>query len=222
MATAAVVTRKRRILCLHGHHQTAARFREKTGGFRKNFQSIAEFVFIDAPIQEGEPPADPNAEVVAVEERQTWFTTTPENKYIRNLDTKFFNGTFEQSAAFVRTFVDENGPFDGILAFSLGAAFTHALLHQGLLPPLKFVIFCCDFVARNAAAAIDARPISGIRTFHCVNRNDQVIPNELSEELTTVFHDPAPVVRHYECGHCIPPLKLCRSDFAEFFAQIER
>ncbi|KAI6225031.1 Esterase OVCA2-like isoform X1 [Aphelenchoides besseyi] len=210
-----VLKRKLRILCLHGHHQNSTRFREKTGGFRKAFQSIAEFVFIDSPIQEGESTSE-----AAVEEQQTWFTTTPENKYIRNLDTKFFNGTFDQSAQFVREFVNENGPFDGLLSFSQGAAFSHALLHQKYLSSLKFVIFCCGFVARNASSKIDSQVINGIHTFHCINKNDQVIPNELSEELTTVFADPLPLIHHYDCGHCLPPLKLCKLDFSEFFKRM--
>lgn len=41
-----------------------------------------------------------------------------------------YNGSFEQSAAFVNDFINKNGPFDGLFAFSQGAAFAHALLKQ--------------------------------------------------------------------------------------------
>ncbi|CAD5222009.1 unnamed protein product [Bursaphelenchus xylophilus] len=211
---AKAIPRKLKILCLHGHHQNAARFREKTGGFRKGLQSQAEFTFIDSPIQEGlEPPAEGS------EETQTWFTTSPERTYWREKITGIYDGSFEKSVDFLRSFIKENGPFDGILSFSQGAAFSHAILCQGEWN-LKFIIYCCGFIAYNASRNVKKETITGIRTFHCINKDDKVIPNDLSEELASVFDDPKAIVKHYECGHCIPPIKLCKSDLIEFFNEI--
>ncbi|CAD5216066.1 unnamed protein product [Bursaphelenchus okinawaensis] len=208
--------RKLKVLCLHGHHQNAARFREKTGGFRKALQSHAEFTFVDSPIQEGLEPPDGSSE-----ETQTWFTTSPGKTYWRAEITGIYDGSFEKSVSFLDSYIKENGPFDGLLTFSQGAAFAHAILSQKKWD-FKFIVYCCGFIAYNASTSINKDTITGLRTFHCINKDDKVIPNDLSEELATVFDSPKSVVKHYECGHCIPPIKLCKADFVEFFTEIRK
>lgn len=63
---------------------------------------IQYLVFVDSPIQEGPSGSEP------CEERQTWFTTTDDNFYKRDYPTNNYNGTFERSSQFVRTFINDN------------------------------------------------------------------------------------------------------------------
>jgi len=144
----------------------------------------------------------------------------PDGRYERKLCAGIFNGTFERSVRHVLEFIKREEPIDGLLTFSQGAAFAHALLTQPNVPKL-FVIFCCGFIARNASPNTTDDPIVGIPTFHIINSNDQVIPNEESEQLGTVFQDPMAVIKRYECGHCVPPANFCKDDLVEFLKKVQ-
>ncbi|XP_075215396.1 esterase OVCA2 isoform X3 [Lycorma delicatula] len=114
--------KKMKILCLHGYRQNKDVFREKLGQFRKNLKQHAEFYFTDAPHVVSIQNAPTAVTGVNADERSWWFTSE-DNTYQSKLKTNFCIG-LEDSLIALKKIVSEEGPFDGILGFSQGAALT--------------------------------------------------------------------------------------------------
>ena len=126
---------KLRLLCLHGYGQDGEGFRAKSGSLRKDIKKIADCVFVTSP-QQIQPDAAPG--VGRPDHKETdpaagpgylWWDFTQELSQMRGYD---------ESVAFIAQVFEEQGPFDGVLAFSQGAGFLALLIAQlqrGELPP---------------------------------------------------------------------------------------
>ncbi|RTG86389.1 uncharacterized protein DC041_0005487 [Schistosoma bovis] len=86
-----------KVLCLHGYRQNSDVFREKTGGLRKSLKKFCEFKFISAP---NVIECSSNAQ-----------------------ESSTYDAGFRESILAVKKYIKEEGPFDGMLGFSQGAAF---------------------------------------------------------------------------------------------------
>ncbi|EGD76602.1 hypothetical protein PTSG_07719 [Salpingoeca rosetta] len=139
-----MANRKLKILCLHGYRQSKDAFRAKTGSFRKGVKKFAEFVMFDAPhlIDPDAIKDDDNAG-----ERGWYFCH--DHHYHSTEETSSYVG-LQESIARVQEVIAEQGPFDGMLAFSQGAQFLAILCAQaqlararGEVPAIdpKFAIF---------------------------------------------------------------------------------
>ncbi|KAI8870005.1 hypothetical protein GQ42DRAFT_163047 [Ramicandelaber brevisporus] len=111
--TVPVPTAPLRFLCLHGHAQNATIFYGRTGAFRKAFKSTAEFTFANAPhaIPIDTPQHD-GGEVTQSSQPLSWCEKLPDGT-VYGLDAAM------DSLADV---LKEQGPFDGLLAYSQGAS----------------------------------------------------------------------------------------------------
>lgn len=105
----------------------------------------AEFVYINAPHL---IPATiiPNTETVdSAEEQRSWYFSTEKLTFNSHDITEHCIG-LEKSIKTVTSAFEELGPFDGILGFSQGAAFTALLcaLHEkgGLILDLDNLVYC--------------------------------------------------------------------------------
>ncbi|KAG0232018.1 hypothetical protein BGW42_008529 [Actinomortierella wolfii] len=136
-----------RILCLHGYTQVA----------------IGEKVYITAPhvvpiptpssIEEREQQQQEDDDVNREPESFGWWTRGPNNAYVG----------FDESLSLIAKTLDDQGPFDGILGFSQGAAMAsivQLLLERPQLDPimsqcrhgpLKFSILVSGFLPTDPA-----------------------------------------------------------------------
>ena len=140
--------RRLKVLCLHGYGQTAAIFRDRSGGFRKPMKkSQFELFYVDGPFgctKDGENEADADADL----SRRAWWrghsaqTTYPGWPEARDMLKDLW----------------EREEMDGILGFSQGAG-AAAMLSAELKP--SFAIFVSGFVPRDEAAA--ASLLAGVR-----------------------------------------------------------
>ncbi|XP_039289438.1 esterase OVCA2 isoform X2 [Nilaparvata lugens] len=163
---------KLRILCLHGYRQNKNVFREKLGQFRKNLKNHAEFHFIDAP-HEVKDSFGANQS----DERSWWFTSE-DNTYQSKIKTDFCIGLEDSIALVQKTFANE-GPFDGILGFSQGAAFTAIicglLTKKALDFELKFVMIVAGFKSLYDGHAELYEQQINIASLHVIGGGDEVI-----------------------------------------------
>uniref|UniRef100_A0A1B6LHU8 Serine hydrolase domain-containing protein n=1 Tax=Graphocephala atropunctata TaxID=36148 RepID=A0A1B6LHU8_9HEMI len=173
--------KKLQVLCLHGYHQNKDIFRQKIGSFRKPLKKYADFHFIDAPhllhgahSQEGSLDSAYNtktSEDISADGRGWW---------LKHALDEESDGLQESLNHFERT-LEDNGPFDGVVGFSQGAAFLALaciLLRDKLYhSSVKFAIFVAGFKSQipfhSKYYQIEAKLI--IPSLHVIGDTDEVI-----------------------------------------------
>ncbi len=212
---AATTSEKLKILCIHGYRQNAQIFRERTGALRKIIKKYTELEFISAPnkVQPGEGEED-------LDQRGWWFST--KDSTFKASQTCDVNPGLEESLTVVAKAFKELGPFDGILAFSQGAAFAAMLCalqtQEDTRFPFKFVILVAGFRSLSSChASYYADPIS-CPSLHVFGDTDGVIPKESSESLLELFTNSQ--VLNHPGGHFVPassPQKKMYLEFLEYW-----
>ncbi|VDI62495.1 Hypothetical predicted protein [Mytilus galloprovincialis] len=179
-----------KILCIHGYRQNGKVFRERTGAFRKIIKKHADLVFITAPNRV--PPLETDGEAadstVDTDARGWWFSRSEDN-YYNPLDYTDSSKGFEDSLQCIIQTFKEQGPFDGILAFSQGAAFLSLL---------------CSIQQKGTE----------IPTLHVFGETDKVIAKEMSEDLLQCYKEP--MVLQHTGGHFIPAASAQKKKYLEF------
>ncbi|XP_043197406.1 esterase OVCA2-like [Amphibalanus amphitrite] len=191
-----------KVLMIHGYRQNATTSREKSGAFRKLTKRHLEPVFVSAPLvvpprADGSTPAD-------ADERGWWFSSADQS-FAASQKSELCAG-FEESLAILREVAEREGPFDGVLGFSQGAALVGLLCalqqRQELEWSFRFAILVAGFRSRSAPHQKLYEERIELPTLHVYGDNDQVIPREMSEELVQLYSN-ATVLRHAG-GHHIP------------------
>ncbi|XP_052248811.1 esterase OVCA2-like isoform X2 [Dreissena polymorpha] len=224
MAAAVLPKDKLKILCLHGYRQNALSFRERTGAFRKIpvIKKNTELVFITAPNRVPPLPTVSDEETKAEGEGEDmgWWFSRLDNSYVAKDYTDCCPG-YQDSIDLVTGVFKEQGPFDGVLSFSQGAAFASLLCgiqQQNPDSPIKFnfVIFVAGFKSRQSAHNVLYSKKITIPSLHVFGKTDKVIMKEMSEDLLQYFE--APTVLEHEGGHFVPasgPQKPVYTDFLQ-------
>uniref|UniRef100_A0A2P2LGP6 Uncharacterized protein MANES_08G110000 n=2 Tax=Rhizophora mucronata TaxID=61149 RepID=A0A2P2LGP6_RHIMU len=225
-------SRNLRILCLHGFRQNASGFKGRTASLAKKLKSIAELIYVDAPhqlpfiyqpsvtepksidtssgsLQQVPPPEN-------CKPKFAWFIA-PDSKGSCETNWKIADGPFdplqhqEQTEGFDtsldylnRVFAEE-GPFDGILGFSQGAAMAALICVRELRRKHEinfgFVILCSGFAQ---LAGVDRGTVNcpSLHIFSSISGKDRQIANQASRDLASLFSNP--VIIEHDCGHIIP------------------
>ncbi|GBG34810.1 Obg-like ATPase 1 [Hondaea fermentalgiana] len=198
-----------RVLCLHGSSQTKEILRARLGWLPKKVRKTADLVFVDAPhelpLREGD----------SVPTRTWWRHQADEEEKTR---------TLQESFVMLEKVWKEQGPFDGIIGFSMGgAAAARIAANPSRFPGLEFVILggapCMTSMAsfwQDAELAEMSTP-----SLHIMGRTDRVVDLSSSKELAARFVD-AQIYEHDQ-GHLIPSNAPARNLIVDFLnAQHER
>ncbi|KAH9279845.1 Ovarian cancer-associated -like protein [Echinococcus granulosus] len=206
-----------RILCIHGYRQTGNTFREKSGYFRKILKGSCEFVFIDSPLKIPSP-AD------TVDQGFGWWFSQSDDSFDPAEHTDFLRG-FDESVEVVKNALKEQGPFDGIFAFSQGAAFVTLLQllmeqhpQEWNAPTVNFAILVAPFRSRSSLHAPLYKGLIKMPTLLVYGRDDKVIPAEMTEELLPLYTAPQTTFVH-PGGHMIPTTAAAKEAFRTFIGQ---
>jgi acetyl esterase/lipase len=195
--------RRLRILCLHGYHGSGATLRRQMGAWPDELSSLADFVYVDAPslaagdfgwwhaVDSEQDPADDDPGVGG--------------------GHRHYKGWARTRSAVVSAF-DAQGPFDGILGFSQGAAL--AALLVGLRAPdgrttperpirFDFAIVVSGFSSNDAdlARLYERRDAYDLPSLHLIGRADAIVPSDDSRRLASRFR--APVIVEHGGGHVV-------------------
>ena len=210
---------KLRVLCIHGYRQNETSFRERTGALRKLLKKHVDFVFLSAPHVIPEPVnlARPEGE----RERGWWFSK-PDSSYYALERTDCCLG-FQASIDAIQTAFEEQGPFDGLLGFSQGAAFIPLLGVLKQREPagriqFRFAILVAAFksLVSPHSEYYTTSPTLDVPSFHMIGTNDAVIPAQVSEELAATCE--RATVYRYDGGHYIPASGQLKTALVEFLA----
>ncbi|XP_038702265.1 esterase CG5412-like [Tripterygium wilfordii] len=197
------VTRKPRILCLHGFRTSAEILRKQVSVWPEPVLESLDLVFLDAPFAaEGKS----NVEGIFDPPYFEWFQSNEDYTEFRN---------FEGCVAYIEDYMMNHGPFDGLLGFSRGAHISAALPGMQLngvaltkVAKIKFVIIISGaqfggskFGLPDMAATAFSSPIE-CPSLHFIGEHDFL----KSEGIALLESFVNPVVIYHSKGHRIPRL----------------
>lgn len=210
LATAALPLK---VLCLHGYGQSGDLFRTRTGAVRRGLKSTCSFTFLDGPHAAEASFVDPGADKLA------WWNAEGDAA-ARPSECDRQSG-FERSMALVEHAWGEAG-FDGVFAFSQGAAFGALALasEPKFAARLKFVILISGFIARDTQLQARLEKAAPIATpsLHICGATDALVPAAKSLELAAAFINP--VVLTHDGGHFVPGTAAIRKEVAAFVESV--
>lgn len=211
-----------RLLCLHGYRQNAESFRARTGALRKALRGRAQLLTVDAPhpvlapAQPGEAPSETDA-------RGWWFSNPSEGTFDALEEAPSCRGLEESLEAVARAFA-EQGPVDGLLGFSQGAALVGILcaLKQRGDPrfPFAFAVLVAGFESRAPDHRLYYGAPIAVPSLHVVGEADRVIAAEMSRELAARFMDP--VILTHPGGHFVPASAPQKKAYLQFLDQFRK
>lgn len=192
-----------KVLMLHGYTNNGPVFHRKTGSLRKALQKkmTCDFVFPTAPIKLETPSvakADDEGNTNDTQDAHGWW---------RADDSKRDFVGWDDSVAFIQNIFDEQGPFDGIIGFSQGAAFAGmigSLIEKKKMnhPKLTFIIAFSGFRARFEKYDYLYEPPIRTPVMNVIGSLDTVVEEERTMKLVEVCENGS-VVRHMG-GHFVP------------------
>ncbi|XP_076174765.1 esterase CG5412 [Ptiloglossa arizonensis] len=205
------LSRKLRILAIHGYAQSDVIFKKKLGSLRKGFKKEVEFVFLRAPHQ---VPMESNFGTDKTEEGYAWWFNTQDHIFKATIPSNLSVG-FEDSLTLIERTFQESGPFDGILGFSQGAAFVIILcsMQQKKLLHIEFdfAIVISGFQSLCTSHVTYYNEKMSIPTLHIYGETDQIIPTEMTEEVSELFINKTKL--KHKGGHYIPSKKEFYKEF---------
>jgi len=221
---------------LHGFRQNASGFKGRTASLAKKLKSIADLVFIDAPhelsfiyqpvvseLECSDEPSFSSQQILPPAEtcrgKFAWLIA-PDSEGRSASDWKKADSLFDPlqyqqqtegfnvSLSYLKTVFSQDGPFDGVLGFSQGAAMAALLCAQkGRLKDdinFRFAILCSGFALPLAEIEPGSINCPSLHIFGSVPGKDRQIENKTSRQLASLFEDSCSVVIEHDCGHIIP------------------
>lgn len=189
---------KLRVLCLHGFRTSAAIFHKQVSRWDPSILQLLDLTFLDGPY-----PARGKSDVEAIFPGP-YFEWYQFNKDFSELTN------FEESKEFIIKYMQEHGPFDGLMGFSQGGVLSAAFAGQqqkGLAiqqhPPLRFIILVsgAGFNNQHQMHEYYSEPVE-CPSVHIIGDQDHL--RAVNEELVSKFKDPL-VIRH-PGKHMVPRL----------------
>uniref|UniRef100_A0A3Q2GIP6 Esterase OVCA2 n=1 Tax=Cyprinodon variegatus TaxID=28743 RepID=A0A3Q2GIP6_CYPVA len=152
------------------------------------------------------------------ESRGWWFSDIQARSFSAQQQCESSLG-LEESIATVREAVKTQGPFDGVLGFSQGAAFVAmlcSLQEQKLEPDLnfRFAILVAGFRSACEEHLKFYKAPLQIPSLHVFGLEDKVIPDNMSRELLSSFQDPQVLI--HPGGHFVPAAGAHRQTYQDF------
>ncbi|KAI9008806.1 serine hydrolase FSH [Phycomyces nitens] len=204
--------KKLRILCLHGYAHNATIFEKKCAKFTKGLDQTVEFVYKSGPHIALTPEyttvserSQEQTEVSAEIEPHAWWYAVTYYPVIG----QYCIG-FEKSIEYIKQVLLEEGPFDGVMGFSQGAAF--GVLLQYMLentvfpdmipadfghPPFRFVISIAGFLDTHNGHIEHVFKTPKLKTpsLHVIGDADTIIVPERMIALSQKF-EKATLLKH--------------------------
>ena len=208
---------KARVLALHGYLQNAEVFRSRTGALRKALKKRCDFVFVNGP---HEITVDLSGNAIKTcdgedsQKHYGWWVA-PGGGPPR--ETTSSQG-WEKSLETLDDVIKREGPFDGILGFSMGSAASSLLLaaiESGRIDSqqqFKWCLLFGGFVPRDPklAAALTEKALPIPSSLHYSGKQDELVVESRSLELFECFDEGTRSFETHPQGHCIPSLKEVR------------
>ncbi|XP_066599528.1 esterase OVCA2 [Prorops nasuta] len=205
------------ILAIHGYRQSDMIFRGKLGSLRKSFKNKVDFTFINAPhlVPLDESQKESTEECSDSAGYGWWFNTS--NHTFKATEPSNLAVGFEDSIAVIEKAFQDHGPFDGIIGFSQGAAFTTilcAMQQKKLLSArFDFVIIISGFESLCKPHKVYYEENINLPCLFIYGETDKIIPTDMSKKLGDLFIEKKLFI--HEGGHYVPGKKNIYSNFID-------
>ncbi|CAI4769224.1 ADI_G0057990.mRNA.1.CDS.1 [Saccharomyces cerevisiae] len=215
------MSEKKKVLMLHGFVQSDKIFSAKTGGLRKNLKklgydlyypcapySIDKKALFQSESEKGRDAAKEFNTSATSDEVYGWFFRNPESFNSFQIDQKVFN--------YLRNYVLENGPFDGVIGFSQGAGlggylvtdFNRILnLTDEQQPALKFFISFSGFKLEDQSYQKEYHRIIQVPSLHVRGELDEVVAESRIMALYESWPDNKRTLLVHPGAHFVPNSK---------------
>ncbi|EEB08601.1 serine hydrolase [Schizosaccharomyces japonicus yFS275] len=202
--------RRIKILCLHGYEQSGELFSVKLRALRERMNDFADFYFPNGPINLTHVNNSTSAtESVRLQNTETLCS----NFYGWWLISTFYDDVLEPKLAWkhLSAYMQEHGPFDGLITFSQGTNLGFNLASLVTIPkyqeyfnqkPFMFAVFCSGYCRPLAIDGFCTSMTLEIPTLHLIGKYDTVLPTASSERLIRACKG-AHVIMH-SASHEIP------------------
>ncbi|XP_038717314.1 rhodanese-like domain-containing protein 6 isoform X1 [Tripterygium wilfordii] len=240
--------RKLRILCLHGFRQNASSFKGRTASLAKKLKSIADLVFVDAAHElpfiyqpsftelQRDSASSPSEQIPAppsenCRKKFAWLVAPGFSDRFEK-DWKVADGPFDPlqyqqqtggldvSLTYLKDVFSREGPFDGILGFSQGAAIAASVAAQRgrLLGDIdfRFVILCSGFALHSPELDKGSINCPSLHIFGNDLGKDRQIASQASRELASLFEDGCSIIIEHDFGHIIPTRSPYMDEIKDF------
>lgn len=167
-------------------------------------KQIAKFTFIDAPYLMELRPED----------------TVPMRTWFYRDGNIIIEESLESTLNYLEDIWQKEGPFDGILGFSMGGSVASIMASlPDRYPGLKFVIVggAPDVPSHLLDSDKHSKIPKTIHSLHLIGLADNAVPPFVSQNLSARFYNPT-VIEH-EQGHCIPTRAAQLDRYVEFIRQ---
>lgn len=176
--------RKLRVLCLHGFRTSAAIFEKQIRRWDSSILELLDLTFLDGPYA---ARGKSDVEAIFPGPYFEWFQFNREYSKFTNL---------EECKEFISDYMQEHGPFDGLMGFSQGGVLAAAfagLQQKGLAlqqhPPLRFIILIAGAGFNNAQLMHECySELVQCPSVHIIGDHDHL--RTVNEELLEKFKDP--------------------------------
>ena len=217
-----------KILCLHGFRQTAGSLLGRTIGLRRRVTMEIDWLFVDAPHMLAPPPSNSAPPPSSSAPPPSSSAPPPEAAARRCWKLECVDENQQgltESLSRIQAFVDQHGPFDGVMGFSEGAAMASILCRmqkEGRLRfGFRFCILASGYVPRIGHPSSSPIDLPSLHIFggrgEANQEADDQVPASESEKLLESFTDSIRrrVFRHGS-GHLIPCTKQVVACFQSF------
>ncbi len=215
----AVVPNTKKILCLHGFLLNGKVFSDISSPLRNKLTEAGfQLEYIDSPMRlrykdiryKITIPEGSNPDTLLPETRRGWYQVVKEVA-----GDEWYN--LDKPLQFIRDYIREHGPYDGLFGFSQGSGVISALLggdsaeqlrEMNHGQDLKFVIVVSSFMAEDAhnnhARFYHNHNDINIPICHVYGLVDTILPKERSIKMLDFCNPEKTTVVEHEGGHEIP------------------
>lgn len=186
-------------------------------------ESLREKFIVPVCLEAPEKTSASGAEGDAAASRAWWFSDVQARSFDAQQQCDESRG-IDESVAAVREAVREQGPFDGVLGFSQGAALVAmlcSLQERGLEPDFnfRFAVIVAGFRSACQEHQVFYSAPLQIPSMHVFGLEDRVIPDNMSRDLLLTFQEP--VVLIHPGGHFIPATAAHRESYQNFLKRFQ-
>ncbi|AQZ17928.1 FSH3 (YOR280C) [Zygosaccharomyces parabailii] len=234
---------RKKILMLHGFVQSGKIFSSKTGGLRKSLNKLGfDLYYPTAPLvvtkeelialhninkgseKQTDVASEFNTTNGSADEYTGWWKRKSQGKTDFDIEQHVFS--------YLHDYVIENGPFEGIVGFSQGAAFAGYLLtnFNKLLnlteenqPPFKFFVAFSGFrlEAPHLQESFEEHPII-VPSLHVLGEQDTVVTESRVLSLFNSCQKDDRILLRHPGGHFVPNSKKFVAQVCNWIQMIDK
>lgn len=234
---------RKKILMLHGFVQSGKIFSSKTGGLRKSLNKLGfDLYYPTAPLvvtkeeliaihninkdsdKQSDVASEFNTTNDSADEYTGWWKRKSQDKKDFDIEQHVFS--------YLHDYVTENGPFEGIIGFSQGAAFAGYLLtnFNKLLslteenqPPFKFFVAFSGFrlEALHLQELYEEYPIT-VPSLHVLGEQDTVVTESRVLSLYNSCQKEDRILLRHPGGHFVPNSKKFVAQVCNWIQMIDK